>query len=421
MKQGNTLVNIVMVALALALACYLGYYAWDSFNDPFTTTYAYEYTAQDAATVRGFLVRDEQVFPEQTGILDVKRGEGEKVGVGQQVALVHRDSQAVDLQTQIDRLEEEITLLEYALGQGDGSVTGAKLDEDILQSVVQLRSAAAVSDYSRLEDQVMAMKSQVLKRDYTYGQDLSQSDLTQQRKQLVEEYKSLKSQSVGATSSITAPVSGTFSALVDGYESLLTPETIFTLTPSQLEELARRDGGPSASPGKLVVDDVWYFVAALDVEQAQRLRVGKSVTVTFSGDFSQDVDMRVEHLGDEEDGRCTAVFSSDRYLAQTLLLRYQTAEVVFESHTGLRVPKTCLRMVTRTSTDQETEAAVETNVLGLYIVINGQAEFKTVEIISEGADYYVVTPLSQSSRALRAGDEVIVRATGLYDGKLLEY
>ena len=45
MKQGNALVNFVMIALAVALACYLGIYAWDSFNDPYSTTYAYQFYA----------------------------------------------------------------------------------------------------------------------------------------------------------------------------------------------------------------------------------------------------------------------------------------------------------------------------------------------------------------------------------------
>ena len=64
---------------------------------------------------------------------------------------------------------------------------------------------------------------------------------------------------------------------------------------------------------------------------------------------------------------------------------------------------------------------METQELGLYAVVNGQAEFKRVEILDEGADYYVVAPTTQDSRALRAGDEIIVRATDLYDGKLLNY
>ncbi|MBQ8389972.1 MAG: hypothetical protein IJX52_03220, partial [Oscillibacter sp.] len=347
MKQGNALVNFVMIALAVALACYLGVYAWDSFNDPFTTTYAYEYVSSEAVEAQGFLARAERVFSPKDGIVDVTRGEGEKVGKGQTVALVHRDSQAVELQAEMDQLALEISLLDYALGEGDGEASAARLDETVLQSMVELRGAAAVNDYSQLEDQVQAVKSQVLKRDYTYGQGLEMSQLQQQRQDLVAQHKALRSQSTGATSRITAPEAGTFSALVDGSESLLTPESILTLTPSQVDALEDQRVADEGAPGKIITSNVWYFVTVLSETDAKRLRSGNTVTVRFSGDFDQDVDMTVEQVGEAENGRCALVLSSDRYLKETMLLRIQSAEIIFELHSGLRVPKTCLRMITK--------------------------------------------------------------------------
>ena len=421
MKQGNTLVNFVMIALAVALALYMGIYVYRGFSDPFTTTYAYEYVSNDAVEAEGILVRQERVFQEQVGIVDVTRGEGEKVGKGQTVALVHKDSKAVETQAELDQLELEISLLDFALGQGDASISTAHLDESILQSIVGLRAAAAVSDYSDLEDQVRALKSQVLKREYTYDENLDISQLQQQRSELVNQYKDLKSQVSGATSRITAPEPGTFSALVDGYEGLLTPETIRTITPGQLEELRKRKMDASAAPGKLVTSEKWYFAATLSAENAQRLSVGKTVLVGFSGDFSQDISMLVELVSEPEDGRCVVVLSSDSYLRETLLLRQQSVEIIYKRSTGLRVPKTCLRMITKTTTDKETGETVKEEILGLYALVGGQAEFKKVKIQGEGSDYYVVTPDSEDSRALRAGDEIIVRATDLYDGKLLTY
>lgn len=420
MKQGNALVNFVMIALAAALTCYLGVYVWNSFSDPFTTTYAYEYVSAESAEARGFLARAERVFDPQNGIVDVTRSEGEKVGKGQSVALVHRDSQAVELQAQMDQLAQEIALLDYALGEGDAEASAAHLDETVLQSMVALRGSAAINNYAQLEDQVQAVKSQVLKRDYTYGQGLEMSQLQQQRQELIAQHKALRSQASGATSRINAPVPGVFSAQVDGYEHLLTPESILTLTPSQLDALPQQRQTDSASPGKLVTSNTWYFVTALNQEDTQRLRAGNSVTVRFSGELDQEVDMTVVQVGAEENGRCVLVLSCDRYLRESLLLRQQSAEILFVRYSGLRVPKTSLRMITKTSTDKESGETVEENILGVYAVVGGRAEFKRVEIQGEGSDYYVVRPATEGSRALRAGDEIIVRAVDLYDGKLLE-
>ena len=421
MKQGNALVNFVMIALAVALALYMGIYVYKSFSDPFTTTYAYEYVSNDAVEADGLLVRWEQVFQEQTGIVDVIRGEGEKVGKGQTVALVHRNSQAAEAQADLDQLEMEIALLDYALGQGETTISEARLDETILQSMVGLRASAAVNDYASLEDQTKVLKSQVLRRDFTYNENLDISQLQQQRRELVNQYKNLKNQISGSTSRITAQAAGTFSAFVDGYEELLTPETIQTIMPAQLDELRKRRMEESGAPGKLVTSNQWYFVAAISEEKAQKLKLGQSVLVGFSGDFSQDVSMIVERIGEVENQRCVVVLSSNSYLKETLLLRQQSAEIIYKRSTGLRVPKTSLRMITKTTTDEETGETVEEDILGLYALVGGRAEFKKVEIQGEGSDYYVVTPATEGSRALRAGDEIIVRATDLYDGKLLTY
>ena len=422
MKQGNALVNFVMVALAVALACYLGFYAWDSFNDPFSTTFAYEYSSKEVAQAEGFLVREEYVFQAQSGIVDVIRGEGEKVGVGQRVARVHADSRALAIQEEMDQLEAEISVLEYALGQSDTSASSAQLDQTILQTLVQLRFASAVNDYADLEEQVLNVKSQVLKRDYTYGDGLDMEKLDSRRRELVAQYKGLQSQSAGSTSTVWSGRSGLFSAFVDGYETILTPKTVFSITPDQLDELDSQRVDHGSTPGKLVTADKWYFLTVLPSRQAERLRAGQTMTVGFSGEFEQDIEMLVERVGQEEgEDRCVVVLSSERYLSQTLLLRRQSAELIFDQANGLRVPKTSLRMITKTVTDKETQQEREDNVLGVYAVVGGQAEFRAVEIMGEGAEYYVVKPAAAGNRALRAGDEIIVRATDLYDGKLLNY
>ena len=121
------------------------------------------------------------------------------------------------------------------------------------------------------------------------------------------------------------------------------------------------------------------------------------------------------------DGRAVVVLSSNRYLSQITLLRGQTVELIFGSSSGLRIPKAALRMVTQESTDPETGETVQTNLVGVYTLVGGRAEFKPVEILTEESDFYVVSPATEGRAVLRAGDEVIVRATGLYDGKLLNF
>ena len=133
----------------------------------------------------GYLVREEVVLPGQSGILDLSRSEGEKVGAGQAVARVYRNTQAQEDFSEIQRLQLEIELLEYAASQGVEYLSAAKLDEEIIKSMAQLRACTAGGGYAQLDRRVMEVKSSVLKREYTFGDDLSADDLTDRAAMLI--------------------------------------------------------------------------------------------------------------------------------------------------------------------------------------------------------------------------------------------
>lgn len=231
----------------------------------------------------------------------------------------------------------------------------------------------------------------------------------------------LSAQAAQSTSRITASQAGTFSGYVDGYESLLTPAMLATVTPSQLDQLAReRPAEDPSAVGKLITDTTWYFACALSEEDAGRLVEGRKVNVRFSRDWSGEVSMTVERIGDVENGRSVVVLSTDKYLADTTLLRRQTVELVFDSITGVRVPKEAIRVGQQTVTDEETGEESQVSVTGVYTLVGEQAEFKPVNILSQGDSFALVEAADSGKKSLRAGDLVIVAAEDLYDGKVIK-
>lgn len=427
MKQGKSLITFVILAMAAVLSLYFGYYVFHVLNEPYRTTQAYTYTANDSVTAEGLVVREALLLPAQSGILEITRAEGEKVGKGQQVALVYRDSQAQASQAHIEEMEMDIQLLEEAIAQSGDLESAARLDEDILQAVVDLRASYALGDYTQLRTQAMTVKSNVLKRGYTYGDGLTSADLSARLRDLRTQLDVLTRQSASATTRITASVPGVFSSLVDGYESRLTPESVYQLTPTTLQELianpAGEDGG---SMGKLITSDTWYFAANLPAGAASRLEEGRTATLRFSGELNRDVEMKVERIGPTEDAVTLVVFSSNRYLTLTTLLRHQTVELIFESWSGLRIPKEALRLedVVLDSSDSSSGSSSAPPVTAtrtvVYALVNGRTESREVAIVHEGPDYYVVRPLGSGRKVLRDGDTIITQGTGLQDGLRLE-
>lgn len=422
MKQGKSVITLVMVVFALALCVYFGFYVFDTFNDPYTTTHTYEYTHSESTQANGVLIRAEQVLEGQSGIVELQCGEGDRLGRGQTVAYVYKDAQAQRDSAALEALEEEIAVLESVLGSGVGVEGAAKLDENILQSVVALRGSTARQDFSELDEQIHDVKSNVLQRSFTYGEGIVADDLKTRLRELRTEYNSQSSQFAGSYSRVRTTVSGTFSTLVDGLESVLTPETAMTLTPSQLEEYLNTQTGHVDAVGKLITRNRWYFAANLPTQVVENMKVGSAAQLRFTGDFDQDVTMRVDYMSAPEGDVTTVVFSTDRYLGQTTLLRFQSAELIFNNYSGLRVPKQALHMEKYTTTDEQTGEATEHQMLGVYVLMAGRAEFKQVNVVTESQDFYVVTSVNDAAAdALRSGDEIIVRAVGLYDGKLMDY
>ena len=421
MKQGKPVITLVMVIFAAVLCIYFGAYVFDTFNDPYTTTFTYEYTHSESAQANGVLIRQEQVLQAEAGIVELQCGEGEKLGVGQTAAYVYRDAQAQQDSARLEALESEIAVLESVLTMGAGVDSAAQMDEQVLACVVDLRSAAAAQDFTEMDELVRDVKSHVIQRGVTYSEGVTVADLKNRLSQLRSDYKSQSSAFSGTYSRVKAKASGTFSALVDGLEDVLTPKSAMELTPSALDSILKAGAGHLDAVGKLITSNRWYFAANLPEEVAETLKVGGSALLRFSGDFRQDVPMRVERLSGAEDGQVCAVFSTDRYLGQTTLLRFQSAELIFNSYAGLRIPKQALHMEKYTTTDEQTGQTTEHQMLGVYVLMAGRAEFKQVKVVTESQDFYVVNAVDATAAdTLRAGDEVIVRAVGLYDGKLMD-
>ena len=58
---------------------------------------------------------------------------------------------------------------------------------------------------------------------------------------------------------------------------------------------------------------------------------------------------------------------------------------------------------------------------GIYCLVGREARFKPVEVIYSAESFVLVRPASdQEKRRLRSGEQIIVSARGLFDGKVLQ-
>jgi len=401
MKQGKSYFTVILWILLAAIAAYFGYNVVSSLYAPLMTATVTPYEAGAGYYASGFVVREEELLYSQYGTTVLNCAEGAHVAANDTVATGYRSEDAKTRQTRIDELSGQIEQLQYAWSAVSSVYDQAALDADIAGDLAQLSRYLALRDMNSVSDLSPELKGLILRRT---GSDSDSGSLQARISTLQAELETLEAQSAGDTSAILAGKAGTFSAAVDGYESVLTPERLMEMTVAKFESV-QPDETDANAIGRLVTSATWYYACVVPASELSGVEEGDRATLTFARDYYQPVTMRVARLGGNEAGSRLLVLSSDRALQNVTLLRQQSAEIVFTSYSGLRVPKSAVR--------------VENGQTGVYILEGTLAKWKPITILHDTGESYVVTLDTSSTNNLWPGDELIINAKNLYDGKVV--
>ena len=401
MKQGKSYFTVILWILLAAIAAYFGYNVVSSLYAPLMTATVTPYEAGAGYYASGFVVREEELLYSQYGTTVLNCAEGAHVAENDTVATGYRSEDAKTRQTRIDELSGQIEQLQYAWSAVSSVYDQAALDADIAGDLAQLSRYLALRDMNSVSDLSPELKGLILRRT---GSDSDSGSLQARISTLQAELETLEAQSAGDTSAILAGKAGTFSAAVDGYESVLTPERLMEMTVAEFESV-QPDETDANAIGRLVTSATWYYACVVPASELSGVEEGDRATLTFARDYYQPVTMRVARLGGNEAGSRLLVLSSDRALQNVTLLRQQSAEIVFTSYSGLRVPKSAVR--------------VENGQTGVYILEGTLAKWKPITILHDTGESYVVTLDTSSTNNLWPGDELIINAKNLYDGKVV--
>lgn len=419
MNNSSIGTKLLMAVLSLTLLAYFGIQAFNYFTDPLSITMAYTYRVEEETQLSGYVVREEQVLAgEESGLLRLDRTEGERVSENGAVATVYADQASLDRQEEIATLTTRLEQLQFAQEAALGAEVSLKLDNQIMQSILAYRGSVAAGKLYDAEAEGAELRALVLKRDYTYS---DQADLSGQIGDVENRIKELKNLSAGTVRRVRAPESGLYSAVVDGYEAILSPEAVREMTPSQLSAVTA-DAEVKSNVGKLILDDSWYYAAVMPAEQAEKLKKQTGgLKLRFAKGVERDLDVTIDSVSWEENGSCVVLFRGESYLQELTLLRKQSAQIITRAYEGIRVPSDALR-IRKETVENEDGTTTEITVTGIYCVVGKEARFKPVEVLYSGEGFVLLRGTAAADRQslwLRPGDEVIISARDLYDGKVI--
>ena len=381
-----------------AMLAYIGVYLYRSVSDNVRTAPAIVVTLTDSVSVSGIAVRDEYVVKTGGEHVSVSAADGKMVAVGAPVAVSMGSAAALERENRIRTLELEIERLKMLLSGTEGARDLYAREASVQAAVLSLARATSTHDLSDIDGISLRLSSLLFESS---APQITQADLTA----LELELSGIRNSSFGESAVIPAEKAGIFYSILDGYEHI-SPEMLSNLSAFRLRELQRSMREPAAGAiGKIICSHIWYFAAVIGEDRAADLKPGLSVTLDFGRYYQTPLKARVQSVSKPENGECVAVFSCDVALVDTLAMRRVTALIVFNEYTGIRIPTQAVHL------DRDGKAYV-------YTITAMRAEKKDIEIIRLGDDYCIAAQGSQAG-SLRAGNEIIVNAKNIYEGKLM--
>lgn len=335
--------------------------------------------------------------------------DGEKVGINDTVVRIYDagNSQTAD---RIKEIDEEIDLLRESLSDGTLSLyDSTSVDALIISLMKSIRYADATGDYVSASSFRSELKKKLIKRNIMTATSLEVenmiADLSSARSSLMRSLGTCREE-------ISAPASGYYFSLTDGYESAFTSDAALKMTYSEFSELTASapDGTQTTSCGKIATEFVWYLACTVNRGEIGKIEEGETRKVSFIQNSNISLDMTVERtVADNGSDNILIVMSCDKMPRNFDFSRVQRIEILKKEYSCFKIPISAMRVID--------------GIRGVYVLDGSTVYFRAVSVLTQNDDAYLaeISPEEESGeyKWLKLNDNIIIEGTGLYHGRIL--
>ena len=405
--------RLIMVVVAAIIVIYLVVKAV-SMLFSYDTEPAVHVEVNDSFTATGWFFRSEKPVEGSTnGSVKHIVYSGERVQKDSALAVVYSDEQSLAISREIEPLENRLELLDNVLENSGTASDGVNTDQMITLTIQQMAAQAKEGSGTSLASSAESLRTLSLQNA---SDSIDTMDIQLERDTLAAEISSLEQQISGQTTELTAPVTGYFSEIVDGYENVLTMAELETLTIARFHELIQspEQVDTSQTIGKMIEGFTWYLAAEVPAEQAQRLSEGQSLRVNFTQATIETPVTVYAIIQEHNSDTALLILEGTEFSSEMVSMRSQAVEIIIATYSGLKVPKSAVRMLE--TTDSTGKTLQQT---GVYILSGGVQKAKIINPLYETEDYYVVEQSATNANMLVEQDQSIVRGRNLQNNMVV--
>jgi putative membrane fusion protein len=390
-------VKIIFVATALFLVTVL---TVKLFNNNIKLEMVQHGEMENSYSFKALVIRDETVInTEKKGILEPMVKDKEMVRKNKHVASIYEtdiDDDAKNKLNNINKRIEEITKVKEE--NRNAVVGGFHLESTIDVRLKELMAASEEGDMERVaaissELSLLNDRKNAIENGEKYTDDVLNS--------LMEDKAKYENKLGNAKEDLYSPVSGIFTTAMDGYEKIVTPDAIGTMTPYDFEsvskmELSSKTAKKEGNVAKIIDGFGWSVAFVATEKEISKLKEGSSVYIRNSK-LSEDHEANISYISTPANGNYLVIATSHESCSWAMEERFTEIDLVRNKYKGLKVPIKALRVV-----EGET---------GVYTVIDGIVHFKKVKVLYKDTNYAIVEENNSSQGGLLLYDEVVVSDT----------
>ncbi len=369
------------------------------------TEFAVQIQCEEKVSVKGYFVRNEKVINSGgSKYYDIIVSNGGKISKNGTIANVYNTDNAAKTQSDIRDLQAQIDEFKKILSTSSKYKEDISYNSEIKKHALEIAQNVSTDNLNDAFHSASEFTTSIIKSKIASGEITDYSD---KLKQLESQMENLHAQTSSAVKYITAPESGYFSYKVDGLEDKLNISMTDEITPELFDEIVNLSSQMTenvSSIGKVVKGSDWRVCFKTDSAKFENITVGSTIYIRLPSVTEDKIKCTVVDF-EKQDGQVYIVLESNMVTGDLISQRVCDMDIIINSYSGLRIDKNAIRKI-----DGED---------GVFVKSNGILRYRKVNILYFSSTYVVVKYEPLNASGVQVFDEVIVRGSDLYDGKVI--
>lgn len=374
-------------------------------------------TIEESINANGIIIRDEELLkaPEIGGRYIAEIGEGERTPAYSPIATVLNNTSDTLLQ-EMEEINAKIVKarIEKAEKVDFFSKDLEKLDEEIGLQVKNIITASNAQSFEDLRQYRSEIGRIVEKKAEIVGENANDSYISSLKQQKETVQKKLNMNTVQVLSNI----SGIVSYAIDGYETVLTPQSLSDLGPKQLDSIQEEYSQQQENDGRVIAGtplakiikgtDI-YIAATIKTERTNRLKVGDKIKLRIY-DIGLDTAGVITNINKPDNGRTVIAVRTNRGADILSAVREINVDFISKTEEGLKVPLRCLRGISQDGAKAK-----------IMLIKYNVATYRMVDIICSDEEYAIIrTPEKEFKNTVNLYDQYIINPDKIKEGDIIE-